>query len=289
MASNSLAWLDPKAIDSAKALEWIAKMLSKGRLQGKHKSNRLGNGYEFSQYRSYVQGDDLRLIDWKMYGKTDKYYIKQSEVERDHNLHIIMDNSKSMDYKEDDWSKLLYSKLITACLSYMNVQQGDTFSWSSNDQHFGKVSSMQQWKNCVSQLLEFKSASDKDEINLPAQRNRTYLWLTDLYQPLAKIESTLSSLKNHQSEFVLFHLIGEKEENLDFQENSIFIDLESGNKIQLSPKAYRAAYSKKLNQHIRDCKDLCFSKGVYYKKMIINHPVDLALQQFLDHYQSLDI
>jgi len=288
MASKSLDWLDPKAIDSAKALEWIAKALSKGRLQGKHRSQRLSNGFEFSQYRPYVQGDDLRLIDWKMYGKTDKYYIKQSEVERDHKLHLIFDNSKSMEYEEAGWTKLLYGKLIAACLSYMSVQQGDTFSWSSSTTNYRSVLGMQQWKSCIQAIHLLDSTSDENSFKINAEKNKTYLWLTDLYQPIEVIKSQIHSLKHQSTELILFHLLGEQEEQLSFPENSTFIDLETGKKIQLSPKAYASQYKSKFENHLRQCKDLCFATGVHYNKMYINRSVDIALKQFFDTYQSLN-
>jgi len=286
MASFSMSWLDPKAIDSAKSLEWIAKSIAKGKLQGRHRSQRLSNGYEFSQYRPYVQGDDLRLIDWKMYGKTDKYYIKQSEVEQDHDLHVIVDNSKSMDYEEDGWSKLMYAKLLTACISYINLNQGDSFSWSSSGINHPTGFGMTHWKNCIHAIHKLNSAPDIKESILKVERNKVYIWLTDLYEDVNDISNVLHSLKHANTEVIIFHIIGEKEQSLDFPNNATFIDLESGDKIQLNPTDYVSEYQSKREAHIKACKELFYSKAVQYHKAYINHPVENTIKLFLDSYNK---
>lgn len=281
-----MSWLDPKVIDSAKALELVAKSLAKGRLQGRHRSQRLSNGYEFSQYRPYVQGDDLRLIDWKMYGKTDKYYIKQSEVERDHDLHIIFDNSKSMDYEEGGWSKLLYAKLLAACLSHVVIQQGDSFSWSSTDSRYKVGQGMQHWRNSI-HAMHALQATQKDGLNIVAEQNKVYLWITDLYHTEVEVNSIISNVKSSGNELIVFHLIGEQEEALEFPNNSTFIDLESGEKIQMNPKEYVAEYKSKIDKHLKLCKDIFNSKKIQYHKSYINRPVDESIKLFLNSYAKL--
>jgi len=286
VASNSLSWLDPKAIDSAKSLEWIAKSLAKGRLQGRHRSQRLSNGYEFSQFRPYVQGDDLRLIDWKMYGKTEKYYIKQSDVERDHNLHVILDNSKSMAYEEASWSKFLFAKLVAACISYITIQQGDAFSWSSHEVSYPSALGMRHWKNCIHAIHDINPESSTTKTQITPQKNKVYVWLTDLYLDIDEIKNVANSLKHNSTELIIFHLVGEQEENLDFPNNSTFIDLESEERLQMNPKEYIQEYGKKLGDHIKSCKQLFYSKGINYHKAYINHPIENTIKQFLDSYRK---
>jgi len=286
VASNSIAWIDPLAIDSAKALEWIAKSVAKGQLQGKHRSQRLSSGYEFSQYRPYVQGDDLRLIDWKMYAKTDKYYIKQSDVERDHDLHCIIDNSRSMMYEENNWSKLLFAKLLTACITYVIAQQGDAFSWTSTDQRFPNALGMQHWKNSIHALhqLSYSDGSLNSELN--PESNKVYLWLTDLYQDLNDIRSKVNSLKHNNTELIVFHLIGEQEESLDFGNNTTFIDLENEQKVQMNPKEYLKEYREKLDAHMSACKKVFYGNGINYQKAYINQPIQMVLRSFLESYNK---
>jgi len=286
VASRSTAWIDPLAIDSAKSLEWIAKSIAKGQLQGKHKSQRLSSGYEFSQYRPYVQGDDLRLIDWKMYAKTEKYYIKLSDVERDHDLHIIIDNSRSMDYEEDNWSKLLFAKLLSACVSYVTIQQGDAFSWSSLDKLFPRSLGMQHWRNSINALDDLNSSKTSRLINLKPENNKVYLWLTDLYQEIDDIKSVVDSLKHNNTELIIFHLLGEREESLDFPNNTTFIDLESEEKVQVNPKEYLSQYQEQFNEHLKACKKLFYEKGINYQQAYINRPVQQSLKLFLDSYNK---
>ena len=286
MATKSITWVDPHAIDSARSLEWIAKSIAKGLLQGKHRSQRLSSGYEFSQYRPYVQGDDLRLIDWKMYAKTDKYYIKQSDVETDHDLHIILDNSKSMSYEEDKWSKLLFAKLMTACASYINTQQGDAFSWSTINSVFPRSLGMQHWKNSIHALHELKVTDRSFITNLQPASNKVYLWLTDLYHDLEEIKSITNKLKHNNTELIAFHLLGMREESLDFPNNSTFIDLETDQKVQMNPKDYLARYREQFDMHISACKKVFYESGINYHRAYINQPVQHSLRTFLDSYNK---
>lgn len=286
MASNSIAWIDPLAIDSAKALEWIAKSVAKGQLQGKHRSQRLSSGYEFSQYRPYVQGDDLRLIDWKMYAKTDKYYIKQSDVERDHDLHCIIDNSRSMMYEENNWSKLLFAKLLTACITYVIAQQGDAFSWTTTDQIFPNALGMQHWKNSIHALHQLSASDGSLNSELNPESNKVYLWLTDLYHDIDAIRSKVNSLKHNNTELIVFHLIGEQEESLDFGNNTTFIDLENEQQVQMNPKEYLKEYREKLEAHMSACKKIFYGNGINYQKAYINRPVQIVVRSFLESYNK---
>lgn len=284
MASRSTAWVDPNAIASAKSLEWIAKSLAKGLLQGKHKSQRLSSGFEFSQYRPYVQGDDLRLIDWKMFAKTDKYYIKESDVERDHDLHIIFDNSKSMDYEEAGWSKLLYGKLVSACVSYIISQQGDAFSWSSIDKHFHSSVGMHHWRNSIHSMYDLKTSDDTHDIKINPTNNKVYLWLTDLYHSIEHIKTITSRLKQKYTELIIFHIVGKREEQLDFPNNSTFIDLENDEVVQMNPTEYLKEYKPKYEAHIAACKEVFYSSGTIYHKAHINDSIPDTLKLFLDSY-----
>lgn len=287
MTNSSQTWLDPKSISQAKTLELLARSISKGFLLGKHKSQRLSNGYEFAQYRPYIHGDDLRLIDWKLYAKTDKYYIKQSNVERDHDFHIIIDNSLSMNYAEDGWSKLAFAKLVAAAIGYIAIQQGDSLSMSSTDSLLNKSSGIKHWKTCVQFLSELKGIGSESKLQTNPQNNTVYIYLTDLYSDIEQIRKHATTLKQLNTDLLVFHLLGRKESQLDFGRNASFIDLESSEEIQLNPSEYRNRYMKKVENHINACKQIFFEKSVYFETVYINDPAVNVLRSLVRNYNRI--
>ena len=281
-------WIDPKAIDSVQALEWFAKVFAKGFLHGKHTSTKVGTGMEFKQYRPYSPGDDIRLIDWKKYAKSEKYYIRQSDIETDHRLLIYMDNSPSMAYEEKDISKLLLGKIITACITYILNHQGDQFSWLCIDGHrlpFGTGN--RHWQSSLHQLYDLYPHQE-DEVHLPpADHHLIYLWITDLYDNIDHIHHLIKGMKHADSELIIFHLMGKQEENLNFTGNTTFVDLESGEKMQVNAKKYKNTYQTSLNDHFTKVENLCFKHGVFYQKAYLHQPVEKMLKTFFDRYNYL--
>src|ERR1044071_4580970 len=119
--------LKPELLNTVNGLELVARIIVEGFMSGSNRSQSIGIGYEFSQYRSYEPGDDLRLLDWKMYARSERYYIKQSEVETNITVKFILDASKSMEYREGGLNKLLFAKVMAAALAYLARKQSDTY------------------------------------------------------------------------------------------------------------------------------------------------------------------
>ena len=273
-------------IRSAANLELKARNLARGMNMGKHHSFRIGGGMEFDQYRNYVQGDDIRLLDWKMYAKSQQYYIRQSKIESNSCLHVILDNSKSMSYEEDGKSKIGIAKIITATLSYVIVQQGDQFGWQAGKSIFAKSSGLKNWRRSLLQLekLNMDSEALSDHV---VRIDGIQLWITDLYMELSKIEQFVTSCVSRNSELVIFHLIGRNEESLNFKNNSKFLDLESGEKLHVNAKKYSKRYQNALNQHLFQVKRICQRKGIVYKKIYLQSELKLELQLFLTEYNAM--
>lgn len=276
----------PEAIQSVADLEWIAKILSRGFLHGKHYSQRLGTGMEFQQYRPYVQGDDIRNIDWKMYAKTDKYYIRQTAIETDHEYAFIIDNTKSMNYFENGPSKLTLAKILVATISKVFSDQGDAYSLHDYQHQLGLGNGQRHWSNTI-QYLHQLNTTDKDRKLPYFHQERTIIWLTDGYGTLEEMEATLKWMKNPKTEVIFFHIMGEKELNLNFGNNVIFKDLESGEMMEVNTDQFRQNYTNKINHHFHKVKNLCFELGIYYDKIYLDHPVTETLRQFFHKYQYL--
>ncbi len=274
------------AISSAASLELYARNIARGLQLGKHASRKLGIDMEFDQFRKYVQGDDLRLLDWKMYAKTDQYYIRQSVVETNNSLHITIDNSMSMDYKEEGISKLDKAKIMVATLTYIMARQADQFSWKGNSFQFSKSQGLKNWRKSIIDLHRLEAEVNKDA-SLSSTTGGIHAWITDLYADLESIESFLSAHRNSRTEMVLFHIIGHKEENLTFDNNSKFIDLESGEEMQVDVPSYASDYKEVLGQHIHAVKRICQNKGIVYRKIYLQSEVSDDLRTFLSDYNAL--
>ena len=277
-------------IDSAASLEWKSRSLAKGLNLGKHESKKLGVGMEFDQFRNYVQGDDIRLLDWKMYAKTGQYFIRQSAIETNHSLLVSIDNSKSMDYIEAGTSKMDLAKIITATLTYIMARQADHFSWQGGATSFAKSQGLKNW---LRSLLVLNELSTDDSTNLiNPQKTRTndsgiHLWITDLYLDKAAFDQFIANNYSPNRELIIFHLIGRREEKLDFDTNSKFIDLESGEEMHVNAKKFSERYRNALGQHIHQIKRTCQNKGIVYRKVYLQSDLQQELRSFLIDYNAL--
>jgi uncharacterized protein (DUF58 family) len=281
--------VDAETIHSVKDLEWIAKVLADGFLHGKHESGRLGSGMEFQQYRPYVIGDDIRNIDWKMFAKTDKYYVKQTSIPTEHKNCIVIDNSLSMNYQEAGRSKLLFAKILTAAITRVLSNQGDQFSWQSGDHSIPMSSGLRHWQNALNDLYSL-DASKNDSISPPLARNHTtFLWISDLYYPIEEIEAFFKSIKGPKSELIVFHILGDAEKSLSFSKSSTFVDLETNERIDVNAPKIRKQYQEKLSAHIEHVRNLCFEYGVFHEQMSLNEPIASSLSRFFFHYQLIGL
>ena len=277
--------VDPILIDSIEMLEWIAKNLARGFLSGKHHSKKVGAGMEFSQYRPYAQGDDLRMLDWKMYGKTGKYYVRMAPVEVDHVFWGHIDDSKSMDYSEQGISKLQIAKTLVAALSYMLAQQGDQFAWESGSAHFPKSSGIRQWRKSLVTLFNIETRSEEYEYAFLGRG--IHVWITDLYDEMDRIQSKIDRFLGKGHELVVFHLAGRLEEQLSFDANTKFIDLETNESIRVNAPAYARDYREKYFNHIQSVIRYCEEKRVVYHKVFLDESLVDSLRVFINRFNEL--
>jgi len=272
--------LPESLIENAKQLEWLSRKLSQQYLYGKHDSRQIGNGLEFEQYRPYIQGDDLRQLDWKLYAKTGKYFIRQSPITAQNHLHQIIDNSASMNYREESYSKLELAKVLSAALSYITINQGDTFSWEAGLKHMQKSGGHKKWQISVNELFRISSSEQGMVDELRIHKGKA-IWFTDLYLNIDRIKANLSLNGRKGTELVLIYLIGKKEEELSFEKSANFKDLETGERIELNTESYRNTYKAKLSSHHRSIKDLCLTYRVPMIKIYIDSPVEQTLRTII--------
>jgi uncharacterized protein (DUF58 family) len=285
--SQSLLHIDSVIFASIHDFDWAIRSLAMGEYIGKKKSSKLGSGMEFSQYRPYSQGDDLRQLDWKMYARTDKFYIKQSEVETNVDVTFMIDNSRSMLYEESGLKKLDVAKLLVGVLGFVGLENGDwigiadgTTMKSGNDKR--------HWIRFLNSLQKLETVASFTEPYIENRRSKElFVFVSDLYDVNDEMLRFIKSLKSSRNEVIVFHLLGEKEASLDFNGAIRARDLETNQVVQLNAKSYAATYQKQLLEWKSSLAHEFQMAGVDYQFASFNTPVATIINGFLNRRKQL--
>jgi uncharacterized protein (DUF58 family) len=283
--------LKPELLNTVDGLELVARIIVEGFMSGSNRSQSIGIGYEFSQYRSYEPGDDLRLLDWKMYARSERYYIKQSEVETNITVKFILDASKSMDYKEDGLSKIAYGKVMTAALGYLARKQSDTYGlYTINNKQVRSVDprfEQQQFMRFLNELVNVKSegrwANEKDVETVQRHVGKEIIvFITDLYDDQHDLMKFLTNLKTKRNEVVVFHIMGHNETLMGQEGVFTFEDLETGERMKVDTIAQQKDYRQRVDSWLQQVRVWMLEKHIDYNLVSLDKPVESVLFQFLN-------
>ncbi|NJB70269.1 uncharacterized protein (DUF58 family) [Saonia flava] len=283
--------LKPDIINSVTGLALISRVIVDQYLAGLNQSRRVGLGMEFSQYRGYEPGDDMRLLDWKMLARSGRYYIKQSEIETHINVKFFIDSSKSMLHEENGLSKIDFAKVIVAALANLAQSQGDAIGLITiNDQYVQSVPPRMQKQHYNRFLHELISIQSKGQLpkNLNSldkihNRNQKELlfFITDLYEYNTELSQIIEQLKTSRNEVVVFHIMGKSELMFDYQGQAIFEDLETGIRLKVDPREVKKQYLKAIQDEIEQIKNKLLTNNISYEMFRLDEPIGEALQLFL--------
>lgn len=283
--------LQSDVIARAEALGLKARGIVEGLRIGDHKSPFRGFSVEFVQHREYVPGDDIRHIDWKSYGRSERYTIKQYEQETNFIGHILLDSSRSMLYGEGDTNKLLYAKLLAATLAYLIVHQRDSVGLNVFDAGWRArlpVSSQPGHIQTVLRTLEEIDPRDKNSIGpllhdlaQQARRRGLVFLISDCFDRVADILTGLQHLRFQGHEVTVFHVLHSDEIDFPFQGNTRFIGLEEGEKVLTRPHLIRPAYLKAMKAFREELEAGCRNNRVDYVLMDTARPLGKALTAYL--------
>lgn len=284
---------DPTALAKFGSLEVVARLIVEGYMMGQHKSPFKGSSIEFVEHRQYYPGDEIRHIDWRAYGKTGKYYIKEYEDETNLRCYLLVDGSGSMAYAGRTLSKFDYARYVAASLGYLLLQQRDaagliTFDTQIREQ-FEPSSSAHNFRRLTGVLEEFKPGNETSlagvlEQMQPSIRRRSLIViLSDCFDKIEPLATALKLFRHARHEIILFHIVAPEEEEFPFTKPTQFRNLERrGHRVLVDPHQLRAIY---LEQYAEFCTDLarrCRMIGVDYQKMVTTQPYHIALGAFLD-------
>jgi uncharacterized protein (DUF58 family) len=285
------ALLQPDVVARAQALGLQARTIVEGLRIGDHKSPYRGFSVEFIQHREYVPGDDIRHIDWKSYGRSERYTIKQYEQETNFVGHLVVDASRSMLYGEGDTNKLLYAKLITATLGYLIIHQRDMASLHVFDAGWRvQLPPSSQPGHVHTMLRTLESTEPKDKTSMgpllhdlakQIRRRGLVFLLSDCFDNVESLVSALQHLRFDGHEVTVFHIMHPDELDFPFTGNIRFEGMELPQEVLTRPHLIRPAYLKAMNAFREKLQAGCEANRCDYLLMNTGRPVRDALTEYL--------
>ena len=281
-------FVDPVVLARIGNLEMVAKTVVDGLINGTHRSPFFGASVDFAEHRGYVAGDDIRRVDWRVYARTDKYYIKEFEADSNSNFSVLLDVSKSMSFGEKI-SKLDYAKTLAACLTYLASQQRDRVGLVTFDaQIVDHVPPSAKHLDVVLHMLDRAKADKPGDIVAPIKRLAEHFGrrgiivvISDFYAEPEDIFEAVGLLRFRGNDVVLFHVLDAREVDFSFVEPSSFEDLESGEQIPIIPAALADQYRSLVAAHIEAMTTRASQQRIDYMLLDTSQPLDHALFRFL--------
>lgn len=290
--------LDPSIISKINSLELRARLVVEGFMVGLHKSPYHGFSVEFIQHRPYMQGDSLKDVDWKVYGKTEKFYIKQYEEETNLRSYILLDVSKSMQFSSgNNVSKLEYASTLAAALSYLMMKQQDAFGLTLYSDRIVQYLPPKATKSYLRQILKsLVSVKASDTTNTAAclnsvaekiKRRGLVIIISDLFDDIDSVISALKHFSYQKNEIIVFQILDPIERNFAFGRDAIFKDMESEEELTTQPYQIQKAYKLAMDEFIGKIKSECLNSKIDFNLMETSTPFDKALMSYIQKRRKL--
>jgi uncharacterized protein (DUF58 family) len=287
----SAKFIDPQALMTIRSLELRARSVVEGFWNGMHRSPYHGFSVEFTEYRQYTAGDDPRYLDWRVFARSDRYFIKKYEDETNLRCYLLADQSRSMDYGSRTYTKASYAATLAATLAYFLHLQGDAVGLLTFDERVREYLPARSRAGHLRQImlaLEKPVGGRATDLVAPIERITSLIrkrgmvvLLSDFLAPLERLERNLIALSAGGHEVTIFQVLDPTELDLSIEQAAVFEDAESARTLYIDPKAARATYVSKLNAHNAALRGICQKLGVNYHLLATSQPMELALFDFL--------
>jgi uncharacterized protein (DUF58 family) len=289
--SKAEGMIDPTSLMRIKSMELRAKVIVEGFWKGIHRSPYHGFSVEFTEYRQYALGDDPRYIDWRLYARSDRYYIKKFEDETNLRCHLLLDHSRSMGYSSGSYTKSQYAGTLAATLAYFLFIQGDAVGLATFDDQIRQYLVPRNRPGYLRRLmltLEASPQGSTTDLGPPLQyvagmltRRSLIVLISDLLTSIDRLEKDLSYLCAGGHDVVVFHVMDPAELKFDFNSPALFQDIETGRNMYVNPSDALTGYKHKLEKHLSIAQSICQNLGIDYHLFPTDRPFDLALLDFL--------
>ncbi|MEW6194610.1 MAG: DUF58 domain-containing protein [Bacteroidota bacterium] len=284
-------YLDPSIISKLKTLELKARAVVEGFKVGLHRSPYHGFSAEFSEHRPYMQGDSLKDVDWKVFAKSERYYIKQYEEETNLICNILIDSSKSMQFKQNgEITKLDYAITLAASLAYLMIDQQDAVGltvYSDKIKNYLTPKANRVYlKTLLTALNNIEpsgltsTARCLDDIAEKIKKRGLTIIISDFFDDPDSIVTALKHVHHKKNEVIVFQILDPIEKSFGFDRDAIFVDLETEEQLTTQPVQIQKAYQEAMNQYLGKLKNGCLNFGIEYNVIETNQPFDKALLSY---------
>ncbi len=288
-------FVDPRILARIGNLELLAKTVVDGFINGLHRAPFFGASIDFAEHRGYVAGDDIRRVDWRLYARTDRYYVKQYEADTNTNFSILFDISKSMKFSSGGVSKLEYGSFLGACLGYLATKQRDRVGIITFDEDIvTHVPPSAKHFDMVLHTLDRAKAERPGHLSAPLhkmaehfKRRGILLLISDFYDTPEAILDAIKPLKFLGNDLIVFHVLDPQEINFDYDDASAFEDLESREQIPVVPQSFRAEYRRLIQEHISALQTKFSEQRIDYALLNTAEPLDRALFSYLSSREKM--
>lgn len=291
MADATHKFLDPKVLNKITRLDLKARHIVEGFMGGMHKSPYHGFSVEFAEHREYAPGDDLKHLDWKVFGRSDRLFIKEYELETNLRSHILLDTSESMDYGGKETTKLELASHIAASMAYLILRQQDSVGMVCFDKEvktFIPTSSSMGHLRPILGTLAQSEAKNKTDLGVVLnalaeriQRRGLIILISDLFDKPDVILKSLQHFSHKRHDVIVFHVLDEYELTFPFERMTLFEGLEEYPKQLVDPRSLRKAYLEEVNGFCEEIRKGCVRQMVDYVRISTDQDLDVELTKYL--------
>jgi uncharacterized protein (DUF58 family) len=284
-------FLDPSVLAGISGLELVAHTVVDGFISGLHRSPDFGFSQEFAEYRAYNPGDDLRHVDWNVYARSEKMYLKRYRGETNCQVTVLLDASRSMKYTSHKIDKLEYARFLAASIAYMAGMQRDATGlivFDDEVRQFVQPSTRQGQLARLLHAIEKAEVGNRTDYARPFDHLREFLHrrglivvISDFWEPPEQIVKTIAPMRYHGNEVVMFHLLDPEEIRPKLKVPVLLEDLESGATLEVSPEYAAKEYPAKIDAHLEELKSKAKGSGLDYFLIDTSRPLDAALREYL--------
>lgn len=283
--------LDPRALFAIGDLELRARVVVEGLWAGFQRSPFTGFSVEFTEYRQYTPGDDLRYLDWRALARTDRHYLKRFEEETNLRCQLLVDTSRSMDFGSTEVTKSQYARTLTATLAYFLLKQRDAVGLATFSEGLEAVLPARwrrgQWRHILG-LLDRSSRARSTRLDralaqiAPLWRKRSLVVIvSDFLSPVSEWDQELGRLCAAGHDVRAIQVLDPAEQDLDYGRSGLWEDIESGRQLYVDPTQARASYAQKFTQHQQEVARALRQRGVAYTTASLTQPLDFVLLEFI--------
>jgi uncharacterized protein (DUF58 family) len=292
-------FLDPEVLAGISSLDLLAKTVVDGFVAGLHRSPEFGFSQEFAEYRAYTPGDDLRHVDWNLFARTERCYLKRYRGETNSQLTVLLDSSNSMQYSSSPPSKIDYARYLAAALFYLAIHnQRDAAGLIVFDEEVrdyirpstrpGQLARLFAGLEHATPRAQTDFAKPLEHFQQALHRRGIAVVISDFYEKPETIIAKIASLRFRGNEVILFQVLDPQEIRPAMKGPAILVDLETNHRIEVIPEYAKTAYRTKIDAHVEQLRSRARAAGMDYHLLVTTQPLDLALREYLTLRQAGD-